>query len=98
MTLKIDIDPQTEESLEKAASRKGIAAEQMAAEVISDRFAKSSPGSMGEGQLLAAINEGWPESRWLQYRELVDQRDRGSISQSELALSLIHISEPTRPY
>lgn len=86
MTLKIDIDPQTEASLEKAASKKGIAAEQMAAEVISDRFADQESYSNDESRLLEVINQGWPEERWLRYRELIEQRDRRSISDSDLAV------------
>lgn len=85
MTLKIDIDPETEESLERAASKKGIAAEQMAAEVISDRFAKSEPDPTDESQLLEAINQGWPEQCWRRYRELIKQRDKRTISESDLS-------------
>jgi len=86
MTLKIDIDPQTEESLERAASEKGIAAEQMAAEVISDRFAGLEPDPDDEIQLLEVINQGWPEQRWLRYRELIEKRDQRTISDADLAI------------
>ncbi|MDF1814192.1 MAG: hypothetical protein P1V20_18450 [Verrucomicrobiales bacterium] len=86
MTLNIDIDPETEESLEREALKKGIAAEQMAAEVISDRFARREPDPGDEIQLLEAINQGWPEQRWLRYRELIEQRDQRTISEADLAV------------
>ncbi|MDF1814041.1 MAG: hypothetical protein P1V20_17690 [Verrucomicrobiales bacterium] len=58
----------------------------MAAEVISDRFAGLAPDQDDEIQLLEAINQGWPEQRWLHYRELIEKRDQRTISEADLSI------------
>ncbi len=85
MTLKIEIDPETEQSLHQIAAEKGVDAESLVAGLLGEHLTLWKPDPHEEIKLLTAINEGWPESLWLRYRDLVQQRDDRTISDNDLS-------------
>ena len=81
MTLKVDIDSDTERTLQEEASRKGMDAEELAADLVCQGLTGNG-GSCGdrESKLLTKINQGWSEDHWLRYRELLKLRDDRELS------------------
>ena len=89
MSLTISITPELEARLREEASRSGIDASTFVAGTLEERLRwTSAPVAphlpRREATLLQKINQGLPESVWLEYDELIGKRQDETLTPREL--------------
>lgn len=86
MSLNLTLRPELETWIREEATREGTSPESVAARVIEAHWAIASRVphlSASESELLAKINEGFPEVFWQRYRELRDKLRAETLAEEE---------------
>ncbi len=90
MPLTLNLDPILEQRLRLEAEQHGLSLEMWLTEDLEQRF----QSNISETVLLQSISMGLPESFWVRYRVLIQQRDTGKLSANEQQ-ELIAMSDQT---
>ena len=85
MTLTLDIATDLENQILQEAQRRGLDAESFVMEVLRDSLVSKMPSTsaLSEGELLEAINRGFPAEVWRRYRDLLARQQDESLSEAE---------------
>ena len=76
--MTISLQPDTEARLLAVAQARGKTPDEVVADLL-DRL----PAEASEAELLKEINEGFPETFWQRYRDLIARRRAGMLTPSE---------------
>ena len=90
MPLTLNLDPVLEQRLRFEAAQHGLSLEMWLTEDLEQRFQSNT----SETVLLQSISKGLPESFWVRYRALIQQRDSGTLTLDEQQ-ELITMSDQT---
>ena len=90
MPLTLNLDPVLEQRLRFEAAQHGLSLEMWLTEDLEQRFQSNT----SETVLLQSISKGLPESFWVHYRALIQQRDSGTLTLDEQQ-ELITMSDQT---
>ena len=90
MPLILNLDPALEQRLRLEAKQHGLSLEMWLTKDLEQRF----QSNISESVLLQRISKGLPESFWVRYRALIQQRDAGNLTASEQQ-ELIAMSDQT---
>lgn len=86
MSLSVTLKPELETWIREEATREGTSPENIAARVIEAQWAIASRVprlSSPESELLAKVNEGFPEDFWQRFRELRDKLNAETLTEEE---------------
>lgn len=86
MSLNVTLRPELETWIRQEATREGTTPESVAARVIEAQWAITSRVphlSTSESELLAKVNEGFPEAFWQRFRELRTKLDAEILTEGE---------------
>ena len=81
MSITISLPPDVEHRLLEEAAHKGVTANELASQTLQIRWATAP--MLSESQLLAKINEGFPEAFWERYHALQKQMRDESLPKQE---------------
>ena len=90
MPLTLNLDPVLEQRLRFEAAQHGLSLEMWLTEDLEQRFQSNT----SETVLLQSISKGLPESFWVRYRALIQQRDAETLTPAEQQ-ELIAMSDQT---
>jgi hypothetical protein len=76
--MTLSLQPDTEARLLAVAQARGKTPDEVVADLL-DRL----PAEASEAELLKEINEGFPETFWQRYRDLIARRHAGTLTPSE---------------
>lgn len=84
MTLLVDLPPEIEARIHKAAEAEGIDMAAYVRETMTARLPlPTAPASMTEKELMEEINRGFPEAFWKRFRVLVRRRQAETMTPAE---------------
>jgi len=94
MTLTLEVTPDLELHLRRAAGRKGLDAKSFVLGLLREQLARQNPAPevRKESELLAEINRGLSADQWKNYRELIAKRRAETLTSDEHA-ELIAITD-----
>lgn len=85
MSLTLQLPPDLEASIRKAAAESGMAPEAYAVSALHECVRQEVGLPESESQLLEQINVGLPGTIWEQYRELTEKRRDETLTEDERA-------------
>jgi hypothetical protein len=89
MTLTLNLEPKLEQRLRFEAARHGVPLETWLTQELERRYT-----SVSDAVLLQNITTGLPESFWQRYRDLIQKRNAGNLTDLEHQ-ELIELSDQT---
>ena len=94
MSLHLELPPELEAEVRKAAAREGVAPESYALGALEERVRHQPSGDppLTESRLLEQINAGLAPATWQRYHELCARRDEEAFTQAEHS-ELLHLTE-----
>ena len=90
MPLTLNLDPALEQRLRIEAEQHGLSLERWLTKDLEQRF----QSNISETALLQRVSAGLPESFWVRYRALIQQRDAETLTPAEQQ-ELIAMSDQT---
>lgn len=84
MFLTLNLRPELEARLQQESAKEGVAPEELVVQTLEQRL--QQPPSVlprAETELLAQINEGFPEVFWQRYRYLIARRQQEALTPEE---------------
>jgi hypothetical protein len=88
MTLVLDLNPELERKLRHQADAHGLTLEQLVLANLQARVAQNTLTvrlNSAETALMQTINEGFPETFWTRYRQLINLREQETLTEPELS-------------
>jgi hypothetical protein len=97
MTLTLEITPELEQALQANAQRAGLPPDRYVINLLQERLIPANGAPVGlppaEAALLERINEALPEATWARYDALREERDAGTLTDTEYAELLELVNE-----